>query len=66
MRDAITLACTECKQRNYQKNKNKKHTTERLELNKHCIAKPNKVSQATLEERRKRWQDKTHKYSSKA
>ena len=36
MRDAVTLACTECKQRNYQTNKNKKHTTERLELNKYC------------------------------
>ena len=26
MRNAVTLACTECKQRNYQTNKNKKMT----------------------------------------
>lgn len=32
----ITLACTECKQRNYDKMKNKKNTTDRLELNKYC------------------------------
>ncbi|MDD2627726.1 MAG: 50S ribosomal protein L33 [Clostridia bacterium] len=36
MRENITLACTECKQRNYETNKNKKTTTERLELNKFC------------------------------
>jgi large subunit ribosomal protein L33 len=36
MRDRITLACTECKQRNYTTNKNKKNTTERVELKKHC------------------------------
>ena len=32
----ITLACQECKQRNYATTKNKKNTTERLELKKHC------------------------------
>ena len=32
----ITLACTECKQRNYDGYKNKKNTTDRLELNKYC------------------------------
>ena len=32
----LTLACTECKQRNYDKKKNKKNTTDRLELNKYC------------------------------
>ena len=36
MRDGITLACTECKQRNYQTNKNKKNDPERIELNKYC------------------------------
>lgn len=35
-RDKITLACTECKQRNYQTYKNKKNDTERLELKKYC------------------------------
>ena len=32
----ITLRCSECKQRNYNTNKNKRNTTERLELNKYC------------------------------
>ena len=32
----ITLACTECKQRNYNTYKNKKNTADRLELNKYC------------------------------
>lgn len=36
MRDRIILACTECKQRNYVSKKNKKNTTERVELKKHC------------------------------
>ncbi len=36
MRDTITLACTECKRRNYNTTKNKKKTTERLELKKFC------------------------------
>ncbi|MDU2065453.1 MAG: 50S ribosomal protein L33 [Sporomusaceae bacterium] len=36
MRNAVTLACTECKQRNYQTNKNKKNDPDRLELNKYC------------------------------
>ena len=34
MRTAITLACTECKQRNYRTNKNKKNNPDRLELKK--------------------------------
>ena len=29
----ITLRCSECKQRNYNTNKNKKNTPDRLELN---------------------------------
>ena len=36
MRDMITLACNECKRRNYNTTKNKKKTTERLELKKFC------------------------------
>jgi len=35
-RIVITLACTECKSRNYVTEKNKKNTTERLTLNKYC------------------------------
>jgi large subunit ribosomal protein L33 len=36
MRDIITLACTQCKQRNYNTTKNKKKTTNKLELKKYC------------------------------
>ena len=36
MRVKITLACSECKQRNYDMMKNKKNTPDRLELNKYC------------------------------
>lgn len=36
MRVKITLACTECKQRNYDTFKNKKNTPDRLEANKYC------------------------------
>ena len=32
MRDIITMSCTECKRRNYSTTKNKKKTTERLEM----------------------------------
>ena len=52
MRVKITLACSECKQRNYDTMKNKKNdTADRLEMNKYCpilqrstllIRKPNK------------------------
>ncbi|MBC7319935.1 50S ribosomal protein L33 [bacterium] len=35
-RDIITLACTECKNRNYTTTKNKKNTTNRIELKKFC------------------------------
>jgi large subunit ribosomal protein L33 len=38
MRDIISLACTECKRRNYSTTKNRKTTTERLELRKFCRA----------------------------
>ncbi|MCI6609368.1 MAG: 50S ribosomal protein L33 [Ezakiella sp.] len=36
MRDSITLECTECKQRNYVTSKNKKNTTDRVEIKKYC------------------------------
>jgi large subunit ribosomal protein L33 len=32
----ITLACTECKNRNYTSEKNKKNDTEKMELKKYC------------------------------
>jgi len=35
-RDIITLECTECKNRNYSKTKNRKRMTKRLELKKFC------------------------------
>jgi len=37
-RELITLACTECKRRNYTSTKNKKLSTERVELKKFCSA----------------------------
>jgi large subunit ribosomal protein L33 len=36
MRDTITLQCGDFKRRNYSTTKNKKKTTERLELSKFC------------------------------
>ncbi len=36
MRVGITLACTECKQRNYRTSKNRRTHSNRLELNKYC------------------------------
>ena len=36
MRTKITLACTECKQRNYDSMKNKKNDPDRLEMKKYC------------------------------
>ena len=35
-RSIIILECTACKERNYSTTKNKKKTTERLELSKYC------------------------------
>lgn len=32
----VTLACTECGQRNYNTFKNKKNNPERMEMNKYC------------------------------
>ena len=36
MREIITFECTECKRRNYTSTKNKKTTTDRVELKKYC------------------------------
>ncbi|HPC46500.1 MAG TPA: 50S ribosomal protein L33 [Deltaproteobacteria bacterium] len=36
MRDIVTLACSECKRRNYNSTRNKKKTTDKLELRKYC------------------------------
>ena len=36
MRVKVTLACSECKQRNYNTMKNKKNDPDRLEMNKYC------------------------------
>jgi len=36
MREIITLACTECKRKNYTTTKNKRKHTDRLELKKYC------------------------------
>lgn len=35
-RGHITLECTECHNRNYTSEKNKKNNSDRLELKKHC------------------------------
>lgn len=36
VRVAITLACTECKRRNYQTMKSKRNTPDRVEFKKYC------------------------------
>ena len=36
MRDIVSLACNECKRRNYSTTKNKKTTSERLQMKKFC------------------------------
>ena len=36
VRTKITLACSECKQRNYDTMKNKQNNPDRLEMNKYC------------------------------
>jgi len=36
MQEIITLACSECKRRNYTTTKNKKKNLDRLELRKYC------------------------------
>jgi large subunit ribosomal protein L33 len=36
MRSIVTMACTECKRRNYSTTKNKRTTPDKLELKKYC------------------------------
>jgi len=36
MRDLLSLACPECKRRNYTTDKNKRTMTDKLELSKYC------------------------------
>ncbi|UCH08073.1 MAG: 50S ribosomal protein L33 [Deltaproteobacteria bacterium] len=36
MREIITLACSTCKQRNYSTTKNKRRTSDKLQLKKFC------------------------------
>ncbi len=36
MSEIITLACTDCKRRNYSTTKNKRNTPDRIELKKYC------------------------------
>ena len=36
MREIVSLACTECKRRNYSTTKNRKKSSERLAFNKFC------------------------------
>ncbi|MBL02396.1 MAG: 50S ribosomal protein L33 [Acidobacteriota bacterium] len=36
MREIVSLACNECKRRNYSTTKNKRTTSERLEIKKFC------------------------------
>lgn len=36
MRENVTIACTECKQRNYETTKNKRNNPDRIEVQKYC------------------------------
>jgi large subunit ribosomal protein L33 len=36
VRIAVTLACEQCKRRNYQTNKSKRNTPDRIQLRKYC------------------------------
>jgi large subunit ribosomal protein L33 len=37
VRPIITLACSECKERNYTSEKNRRNDPNRLEMNKYCM-----------------------------
>jgi large subunit ribosomal protein L33 len=43
-RELVTLVCTECKEENYRTSKNKKNTTERLQIEKYCSRCQKKVT----------------------
>ena len=53
MRVKITLACTECKQRNYNTMKNKKNDPDRLEMSKYCKFLPVEI----VFGKKKEWKD---------
>ncbi|HEY6359037.1 MAG TPA: 50S ribosomal protein L33 [Vicinamibacterales bacterium] len=36
MREIVSMACTECKRRNYSTTKNRRKSSERLEMSKYC------------------------------
>ncbi|OGW60523.1 MAG: 50S ribosomal protein L33 [Nitrospirae bacterium RIFCSPHIGHO2_01_FULL_66_17] len=36
MREIVTVACLDCKERNYSTTKNRRNTPDRLELKKYC------------------------------
>ena len=36
IRIAVTMACTDCKERNYQTSKSKRNTPDRIEMKKFC------------------------------
>jgi large subunit ribosomal protein L33 len=36
MREIVSMACTDCKRRNYSTTKNRRKSSERLELSKYC------------------------------
>ena len=40
MREIITLACSDCKRRNYSTTKNRRKSSERLEFSKFCRVLP--------------------------
>ena len=48
-RGLVTLVCSKCKNQNYSVSKNRKNTTERLELNKFC----NKCRKVTTHKEKK-------------
>ena len=47
MRVKVTLACTDCKQRNYDKMKNKKNNPERLEMKKYPFCRKHTLHRET-------------------
>ena len=60
MRVKVTLACTECKQRNYCTKKNKKNDPDRLEMNKHCkFCKKHTLHRETKNQRLKKKRPRT-------
>lgn len=59
MRVKVTLACTECKQRNYNTMKNKKNDPDRIELKKYCKFCKRKLFTKRQNKEKRLWQVKT-------